>query len=192
MRKLAIGVVALIFCSVIPQSVHPEIYRWIDEKGGVHFTEDPATIPEKYRNQIDRRTTDEDSMTIQERIREKKRSEDAATKRQIEDQKAYERSLRDEEIRKERRRHEIEQDEEKLRVEKEEKTRKLEEIKKQEEQGPVYENVTCLRCNGTGIIWKTTKVLKGKVGNIQLWDEIQIATKCEGCNGKGFTIRRVK
>jgi hypothetical protein len=192
MRKLAILAVALIFCLVIPNPVRSEIYRWIDEKGGVHFTEDPATIPEKYRNHIDRRTTDEDLMTIEERISEKKRSEDAATKRQIEEQKVYKRSLRDEEIRKERRRHEIEQDEEKLRVEKEEKTRKLEETKKQEEQGPEYENVTCPRCNGAGIIWKTTRVPKNKIGNIQLWDEIQIATKCEDCNGKGFTIRRVK
>ena len=28
-----------------------EIYKWVDEKGTVHFTEDPSTIPEKYREQ---------------------------------------------------------------------------------------------------------------------------------------------
>jgi len=28
---------------------HAEIFKWVDEKGTVHFTEDPATIPEKYR-----------------------------------------------------------------------------------------------------------------------------------------------
>ena len=26
-----------------------EIHKWVDEKGSVHLTEDPATIPEKYR-----------------------------------------------------------------------------------------------------------------------------------------------
>ena len=27
------------------------IYRWVDEKGSVHFTDDPSLIPEKYRDQ---------------------------------------------------------------------------------------------------------------------------------------------
>lgn len=29
---------------------YAEIYKWIDEKGTVHFTEDPSKIPERYRN----------------------------------------------------------------------------------------------------------------------------------------------
>ena len=29
-----------------------EIYRWTDEKGAVHFTDDLSLIPEKYRDQI--------------------------------------------------------------------------------------------------------------------------------------------
>jgi hypothetical protein len=28
-----------------------EIYRWTDEKGVAHFTDDPSLIPEKYRDQ---------------------------------------------------------------------------------------------------------------------------------------------
>jgi hypothetical protein len=28
-----------------------EIYRWVDEKGSIHFTDDPSLIPEKYRDQ---------------------------------------------------------------------------------------------------------------------------------------------
>jgi hypothetical protein len=28
------------------------VYRWVDEKGGVHFTDDPGRIPEKYQNQM--------------------------------------------------------------------------------------------------------------------------------------------
>jgi hypothetical protein len=27
-------------------------YKWVDEKGTIHFTEDPGTIPEKYRDKV--------------------------------------------------------------------------------------------------------------------------------------------
>ena len=32
-----------------------EFYRWVDEKGAVHFTDNLHSVPEKYRNQIERR-----------------------------------------------------------------------------------------------------------------------------------------
>ena len=32
-----------------------ELYRWVDEKGTIHFTDDPTQIPEKYRQQIETR-----------------------------------------------------------------------------------------------------------------------------------------
>ena len=32
------------------QLAHAEVFKWVDEKGTVHFTENPATIPEKYRD----------------------------------------------------------------------------------------------------------------------------------------------
>lgn len=44
-RILIILVLALAF--LIPTSVCSKIYKWVDEKGTVHFTEDPGTIPEK-------------------------------------------------------------------------------------------------------------------------------------------------
>jgi hypothetical protein len=43
MATLAIGLLT------IPFLVHAEVYKWIDDKGGVHFTEDYSSIPEKYR-----------------------------------------------------------------------------------------------------------------------------------------------
>jgi len=57
------------------QSSHAEIYKWVDEKGTVNFTEDPATIPEKYREKTQSRTTEEDSIPLEERIRLKKKEE---------------------------------------------------------------------------------------------------------------------
>jgi hypothetical protein len=31
-----------------------QVYKWIDEKGGVHFTDDPVQVPEKYRPKTER------------------------------------------------------------------------------------------------------------------------------------------
>jgi hypothetical protein len=39
---------------LIPLLIHAEIYKWVDEKGTVHFTEDNSTIPEKYGQQVER------------------------------------------------------------------------------------------------------------------------------------------
>ena len=36
-----------------------EVYKWVDEKGVVHFTDDFIQIPEKYRPQIERLGTSE-------------------------------------------------------------------------------------------------------------------------------------
>ena len=33
-----------------------EVYRWTDEKGVVHFTDDPTQVPEKYRGQVEQKT----------------------------------------------------------------------------------------------------------------------------------------
>jgi clan AA aspartic protease (TIGR02281 family) len=34
-----------------------KIYQWVDNKGRVHFTDNPATIPDAYRNQIETHTS---------------------------------------------------------------------------------------------------------------------------------------
>ena len=36
-------------------SGHAEMYKWVDEKGTVHFTDDPSSIPEKYREDAETR-----------------------------------------------------------------------------------------------------------------------------------------
>jgi hypothetical protein len=53
-----------------------EIYKWVDEKGTVHFTEDPSTVPEKYLDKVRTRTTQEDSMTPEGKGRAKGREEE--------------------------------------------------------------------------------------------------------------------
>ncbi len=46
----------LIFLFLCPVTVYSEIYKWADDKGEVHFTDNPSVIPEQYLNQIQRIT----------------------------------------------------------------------------------------------------------------------------------------
>ena len=43
-----------ILFSQIPHSFSGEIYRWIDEKGTIHFTDDESRIPRQYSDQADK------------------------------------------------------------------------------------------------------------------------------------------
>ena len=40
--------------------LHGEMYRWVDGNGTVHFTDDPSSIPEKYRSDAESRKTPRD------------------------------------------------------------------------------------------------------------------------------------
>jgi hypothetical protein len=64
--RVTVLLVFLGFCVTVG-AVHAEIFKWIDEKGTVHFTEDPATIPEKYRDKVKSRATEEFSESSEER-----------------------------------------------------------------------------------------------------------------------------
>ena len=187
---MKIIIMTIFFLIFFVGATHSEIYKWTDDKGTVHFTEDPATIPEKYRDEAKGRITEEDLMTPEERSKAKKEHEESVKDRLRRDQKVYERSIQDEGQRKLRKEREHSEYEEQINAEKEERVRKLEEGKKP--SGPEYAQISCSRCNGTGIIWKKTKILK-TIGRTTYWDDgPQIATKCPDCNGKGFTLKRIK
>jgi hypothetical protein len=47
--------IGLIFCFAV--SWGQEVYQWVDEKGTVHFTDDLGLVPEKYRNQVQKKKT---------------------------------------------------------------------------------------------------------------------------------------
>jgi flagellar biosynthesis GTPase FlhF len=170
---------------------YAEIFKWVDEKGTVHFTEDPSTIPEKYRDSIKSRTTEEDLMSPEERIELKKKAEEEVRKRQEKRDTEYKKSIREEEKRKKAKEEEYATEERRIRVEKEEEARKAEQSKREPE--PEYVSDPCLYCGGSGIIWKKARFLKKDCSHCpSRWEEEQKATKCENCNGKGFTMRRVK
>lgn len=77
MKRIAILFFTIMFGLLLhSQSAQAEIYKWIDEKGTVHFTEDPETIPERYRENVKSRTTEEDLMSPEERMRVKREREE--------------------------------------------------------------------------------------------------------------------
>jgi hypothetical protein len=49
MKKTVLIATLTIGLLTIPFLVHAEVYKWIDDKGDVHFTDDYSSIPEKYR-----------------------------------------------------------------------------------------------------------------------------------------------
>ncbi len=42
-------IIALLLLSSL---AHSEVYKWQDEKGGMHFTDNPLSVPEKYREKV--------------------------------------------------------------------------------------------------------------------------------------------
>ncbi len=51
MKKISVVIAAgLLFFSVL--ALGQGIYRWVDEKGTSHFTDDPSLVPDKYRDQV--------------------------------------------------------------------------------------------------------------------------------------------
>jgi len=53
MKKISLIIAAgLLFYSAL--AFGQEVYRWLDDKGTVHFTDDLGQVPEKYRGQLQR------------------------------------------------------------------------------------------------------------------------------------------
>jgi hypothetical protein len=46
---------AMIFLLGLALPAGAEMYKWVDEKGTVHFTDDPSMIPEKNRRDTEKR-----------------------------------------------------------------------------------------------------------------------------------------
>jgi hypothetical protein len=50
MKRISATVIFILFISGISFA---EVYRWVDEKGAVHFTDDLTQVPEKYRSKTE-------------------------------------------------------------------------------------------------------------------------------------------
>jgi hypothetical protein len=51
---LGVSIIALLMATILllPLPASAEIYKWTDASGDLHFTDDPASIPKKYRNSV--------------------------------------------------------------------------------------------------------------------------------------------
>jgi clan AA aspartic protease (TIGR02281 family) len=63
----AFFLLTILIALTLPASA--EMYKWVDEKGTVHFTDDLSSIPEKYREDIEERKTPKG--TPDQQVREK-------------------------------------------------------------------------------------------------------------------------
>ena len=61
MKKIAIILTTIIFGLLLhSQLAHAEeIYKWIDEKGTTHYSDNPNAVPEKYKNKAQKKDIDE-------------------------------------------------------------------------------------------------------------------------------------
>jgi clan AA aspartic protease (TIGR02281 family) len=55
MDKMRMTILSLFIIIVLVSPSYAEMYKWVDEKGTVHFTDDVSTIPEKYRQDVEER-----------------------------------------------------------------------------------------------------------------------------------------
>jgi len=58
-------ILLIIMLAMFVPSSYGEMYKWVDEKGTVHFTDDPSSIPEKYRQDAETRKPSKEGLTTQ-------------------------------------------------------------------------------------------------------------------------------
>ncbi len=72
--KMRLAILLMMMLVVLVPSSYGEMYKWVDEKGTVHFTDDLSSIPEKYRPDAETRKPAKETGTPQQRPQEKPRS----------------------------------------------------------------------------------------------------------------------
>ncbi len=60
-RRAWILIGALLLLPAASPTNAEEIYKWVDERGTVHFSEDESSIPEKYRDRIEKKLVPEEA-----------------------------------------------------------------------------------------------------------------------------------
>ena len=77
--SVVLGAMILLF--VLYPSYAKEVYKWVDEKETVHFSEDKSKIPEGYREQAEERSIPEEAKPPEEKTKAKKEGEKKAKDR---------------------------------------------------------------------------------------------------------------
>jgi hypothetical protein len=63
---------ALVLLLVDIPSRAKEVYKWVDEKGTVHFSEDESSVPEEYRDQLEKKSVPEEPKPPKEKVKPRK------------------------------------------------------------------------------------------------------------------------
>jgi hypothetical protein len=63
---------ALILLPMVCPSDAKEIFKWVDEKGTIHFSEDESSVPERYREQIEKKSMSEEAGGTEEKVKVRK------------------------------------------------------------------------------------------------------------------------
>jgi len=67
-KVISIAVLTLLGSLLIFHPALAEVFKWVDDKGTVHFTEEESAIPEKYREQAEKKSAPQDSSPPGEKI----------------------------------------------------------------------------------------------------------------------------
>jgi isoleucyl-tRNA synthetase len=181
--KIIFKIVVVSALLAIASLVRAEIYKWVDEKGTVNFTDDPSTIPEKFKNQTKSSATQEDHMTLEERMRANEEQKRQTNERIKRDRGEYEKSLKEENSRKAKKEFDNALDKKKLEREKEIR-RQEEAIKKeQKEKEDAYKG--CWNCDGKGYIRKEVVESRGGVPDPS-GRSFYVDKPCSICGGTGY------
>jgi len=71
----------LILLPTVCLSDTKEVYKWVDEKGTVHFSEDESNVPEKYRDQTEKRSVPAEAEGPDHKVKVRKQDGKAAKDR---------------------------------------------------------------------------------------------------------------
>ena len=53
-KAISLAILTLLVPVLMLSSAAAEVFKWVDDKGTIHFTEDESAIPEKYREQAEK------------------------------------------------------------------------------------------------------------------------------------------
>lgn len=79
-KAIPIAILTLLVSFLIFHPALAEVFKWVDDKGTIHFTEDESAIPEKYREQAEKKSTREDSGSPIEKVEKEKSKKKELTK----------------------------------------------------------------------------------------------------------------
>jgi uncharacterized protein (DUF4415 family) len=80
--KMLIGAIVIFLGPLLifpPASA--EVFKWVDDKGTIHFTEDESAVPERYQQQTEKRPLPEDPGSPGEKVKEERHEKKGSTGR---------------------------------------------------------------------------------------------------------------